>query len=111
MSSVWLRDTLGSLISVMPFARIPASSTAVFSCADAIGESYLMALRFLHPCSVMGSVSAPAGENSTPIFMSGAVMRRIGRLESDSSPSIVTSISHGASTPMSRRAVVPEFPH
>ena len=68
-----------------------------------------MARRLRHPCSVIGSVSAPAGSNDTPIFMSGAVMRRIGRLESDSSPSMRTEMSHGASTPMSRRAVVPEF--
>ena len=39
MSSVWLRDTDGSFSSVTPLAYTPASSTAVFSCADAIGES------------------------------------------------------------------------
>ena len=109
MSSVWFRETDGSFSSVMPSAYTPASNTAVLSWAEAIGESYLMAFSALQPRSVMGSVSAPAGSNSTPIFISGAVMRRIGRLERDSSPSMRTLISHGASTPMSNRAVVPEF--
>ena len=109
MSSVWLRDTDGSVMVVVPLAQMPASSTAVLSCAEAIGDSYVMALRFLQPRSVMGSVSAPAGSKSTPIIMSGAVIRLMGRLESDASPSMRTSMSHGASTPMSRRAVVPEL--
>ena len=58
----------------------------------------------------MGSVSRPSGRKRAPIFMSGAVMRRIGRLHRDESPVSVTWISHGAKMPMSRRTVVPEFP-
>lgn len=34
----------------------------------------------------------------------------MGRFLSDSSPVMVTSMSHGATMPMSRRAVVPELP-
>ncbi len=70
----------------------------------------MIALRLRVPCSTMGSVSWPAGSNWTPIFMRGAVMRRMGRRLSESSPVSSTSMSHGASTPMSRRAVVPELP-
>ena len=69
-----------------------------------------MACSRREPHTVMGSVSRPSGRNRAPIFMSGAVMRRMGRRTSDSSPVSSTRTSHGASTPMSRRAVVPELP-
>ena len=58
----------------------------------------------------MGSVSGVSGTKSTPIFARGATMRRMGRFLSDSSPVMVTSMSQGATMPMSRRAVVPELP-
>ena len=57
-----------------------------------------------------GSVSRPSGSKRAPIFMSGAVMRRMGRRCSESSPVSSTRTFHGASTPMSRRTVVPELP-
>ena len=110
MSSVWLREGEGSLSVVFPDAPNPASNTAVLSCAEDIGASYSIGLSSLEPCSVMGRVSAPAGSKCTPIFIRGAVMRRMGRLRSDSSPVISTVISHGASAPIKRRAVVPELP-
>ena len=69
-----------------------------------------MARRTRLPHTVMGSVSGVSGTKSTPIFARGATMRRMGRFLSDSSPVMVTSMSQGATTPMSRRAVVPELP-
>ena len=69
-----------------------------------------MARRARLPHTVMGSVSGVSGTKSTPIFARGATMRRMGRFLSDSSPVMVTSMSQGATTPMSRRAVVPELP-
>ena len=69
-----------------------------------------MARRLRLPISVMGRCSRPSGSKRTPIFMSGAVMRRMGRVDSESSPDSVTRMSHGARMPMSRRAVVPELP-
>ena len=41
---------------------------------------------------------------------SGSAIRRIGRRRRESSPVSSTVMSHGASTPMSRRTVVPELP-
>ena len=69
-----------------------------------------MARRARLPHTVMGSVSGVSGLKSTPIFARGATMRRMGRFLSDSSPVMVTSMSQGATMPMSRRAVVPELP-
>ena len=69
-----------------------------------------MARRARLPHTVMGSVSGVSGTKSTPIFARGATMRRMGRFLSDSSPVMVTSMSQGATMPMSRRAVVPELP-
>ena len=110
MSSVWLREGAGSVTVVVPSAKVPARSTAVFSWAEAMGLAYSMARRRRVPCTVMGRCSGDSGSKVAPIFASGATMRRMGRFCRLASPVMVTAMSHGATTPMSRRAVVPELP-
>ena len=81
------------------------------TCADATGEAWAIAASGRLPFTARGSrVAWARPTTAAPMRPSGSVTRAIGRCRSDASP--VSSVQKGwpASTPSSRRAVVPELP-
>jgi hypothetical protein len=62
------------------------------------------------PRIVTGGRSPAAAETAAPIRVSGAMIRRIGRRESDASPIRVDTKGCAARTPLSIRIVLPELP-
>ena len=110
--SVWSREGPGSSIVLAPSARSAASSTALFTCADATfkrpanGRSPAAG-----PRSEIGAVRPPsAPDAAAPIDASGSSTRAIGRVRSESSPVSVVSNGSPAATPASSRIVVPLLP-
>ncbi len=109
MRSVWSRVSSGSITSTPPSACRPASRTADFTWAEAIGSRYRM--RFSPPpLSVRGSRPPSRPRWVAPINSSGSRIRRMGRLRSEASPVKVVRIGKPAAAPMMSRAPVPELP-
>ena len=105
---------------VGPAANRPDSSSALFTCALAIGQLVLERPEpGVRPASgpiASGAVMSPglrrmrrALEHARRATRSGPATRPIGRRDSDASP-ISRSNGCAASTPASRRIVVPELP-
>ena len=110
MFSVWSRVGSGSITLVSPGALRPASSTADFTCADGTGKRYSIGSGSLVPMTASGRRPPSRPTKRAPIARSGVVTRAIGRRHSDSSP--VKKLVKGwvATSPIKRRAPVPELP-
>ena len=100
----------GSRTVVLPFAKSPARSSALFTCALAMGKSCRAPLSFT-PWIFTGAVSfGPSATMFAPILRSGAMTRSIGRPESVAPPTSRLSKLWPARSPASNRMVVAEFP-
>ncbi len=116
--SVWSRETEGSRTRVTPSAYRPDRRMALLTCALATGLSYSSA-ESARPSS-RGPMTRGARMScfvgclrpsmTAPRCRSGAATRIIGRRCSVSSPTRVDRKCAAASTPQSRRIVVPELP-
>ena len=100
---------MGSVTDVIPSVNIPASRTADLTCALATGSTYSMGTSCVP--SIFRGGKPPSREwIRAPICVSGSIMRRIGRLLKEASPSIVDLKSCPASIPAIMRIVDPELP-
>ena len=99
----------GSIMIVLPFAYIPANNKHDFTCALAIGNSYVMADKSFPPCTYSGTLplSLPI---IAPISTKGSITRPMGRLARESSPFKMVLNFWPANKPQSSRIDVPELP-
>ncbi len=95
---------------VGPFPESPARRIADFTCALATGDRQVNPSSTRRPWTRSGAVPSGDAAIAAPIARSGSTTRSIGRLRNEASPSRVASHSLPASTPASRRMVVPELP-
>ncbi len=93
---------------VTPSACSPASRTALFTCALGVVGRCAIACSFA-PCTINGACPSVASIRA-PIRSSGSITRRIGRRDSEASPTKVVENGVPASTPDRSRIVVPELP-
>ncbi len=110
ISSVWARVGTGSWTIVSPFADMPASRIADFTCALATGGVHSMPVSAPPTTSIGGRHCFPSPQTVEPIAVNGSAMRSIGRDDSELSPNNVVDPSSPATTPASSRIAVPEFP-
>ncbi len=97
----------GTRTTVRPLACRPASSTALFTCALGVASAQSMPASDA-PAMVRGG--RPSMESMrAPMRARGSITWRIGRRQSDASPVMVVVNGWAATTPVSRRMVVPEF--
>ena len=106
--SEWSRVRTCSAIDVVPLACNPANSTAVFTCALAIGVSKSIAVSGV-PLTVIGAWPSVSSMRA-PICSKGFRIRSIGRTVSDSSPTKRYRPACAATKPASMRIVEPELP-
>ena len=106
MSSVCVLVCTVSVTVVTPSAFIPASRTALLTCAD--GDDGTKSIPFkLPPLTVSGHLSPSI---CAPIFISGCTVERMLREQSDRSPTNFTTLFRPEATPISSLAVVAELP-
>jgi hypothetical protein len=112
MRSVWSRESIRPPMSEGPCARSAARTSALFTWALATGRSQASGCRLPDPGRNTSGASVPPARASmrAPIARRGSTTRAMGRPTSDASPLIVAKTGRPASTPESRRMVVPEFP-
>ena len=109
--SVWSRVATASVTHVSPSAARPASRIADLTWALGTGVSYVIGSSGAWPVIASGSrVAPPRPANVAPMRPSGSTTRPIGRRRSEASPSRIANSSRPASTPATRRALVPELP-
>ena len=99
-----------SITVVVPWAFRPASRIADFTCADATGSLYSIALALRVPLIASGRRPPSRPRNCAPICDRGSITRFIGRLISELSPVKIALSSCEAQMPSSRRVDVPLFP-
>ncbi len=110
ISSVWARVATGSITTVSPSAPMPASSTADFTWALAMGGVYSMPTSG-PPVTVRGGRQcSPSPLTAAPIRIRGSATRSIGRPRSESSPVRTVVPDRVATTPARRRMPVPALP-
>ena len=93
----------------MPRAFSPASKIADLICADATFDWCWRAIGVGVPVMVTGNCPSRL-VMLAPIAASGVVMRAIGRLLNEASPTKVAVIFCPATTPISNLTPVPELP-
>ena len=84
--------TLGRARWLVMLSAGAIATIALFTCADGTGSAYSIGRRSPLPRTVSGKVSLPSSRICKPICFKGPSPRRIGRLESEASPVIVTTI-------------------
>ena len=108
--SEWSRVGTGSITEVIPGVFSPASSTALFTCAEATGRRYSIGTAGEAPRSISGKRPPGLAVISAPIWLSGSITRPIGRFDRLGSPVKVAVIGWEAIRPISRRVEVPLLP-
>ena len=94
---------------VRPSAATPARSTALLTCALGVAGAIVGSRAAARRARRRGR-DRPTVSTTAPIARSGSATRSIGRAARLSSPARRASNGAAASTPVSRRIVVPEFP-
>ena len=97
------------MTTVSPAACNPASSTADLTWALGVSGENWMPDRS-PPRMVTGGRSPGPAVTAAPIWVSGPMIRRIGRRDSEASPIKVDKNGWAATTPASIRIVLPELP-
>ena len=95
---------------MLPAAFSPHSNNADFTCAEGTGTRYSRGNASRAPSIASGNRPPSRDVNRAPDAANGSVTRRIGRLDSDSSPNSVVWNRWPATRPHNSRIVVPELP-
>ena len=100
---------MGSIISIPIPADKPANKMHDFTCALAIGNSYVYCMLIVEGEIEIGNL--PSDETIlAPISASGLMTRSIGREDNDSSPTKEAFKPMPEAKPSMRRKPVPELP-
>ena len=110
MFSVWSRVMCFSRTVVFPGAPSPASKIADLTCAEANSGATSKGRGCAAPVIVNGRRPVPLSSIWAPVCASGCVTRAIGRRVNEASPVNSADMPAPATTPITRRAPVPELP-